>query len=95
MISNLELSSELREQLIAAGMPSKVVMLVDVVDWLRESRGIHVEVILSGEHMGKARDEEYIIRVSDDTGGNVSKFSSDTYKVCLASGVEMALRIFF
>jgi predicted RNA-binding protein with PUA domain len=95
MISNLRLSEDTRQQLIANGMPKSVEMLVDAVDWLREDKNIHIEAILSGNHIGKNRDEEYIIRVSDNEGGNISKFSSKCYKECLTDGLEMALRIFF
>lgn len=95
MISNLRFSEDLRQQLISNGMPKDVEMLVDAIDWLREEKDIHIEVILSGNHIGKHRDEEYIIRVSDNTGGNISRFSSNKYKECLEMGLEMVLRIFF
>jgi hypothetical protein len=71
-------------------------LLTDVVDYLRETHGVHVEVFLSGNsttHTKKHR--EYTIRVTDDSGGNVSKYSTKDYIDCLVDGVATAVAVCF
>lgn len=95
MISIVDCPVSLRERLICNGMPSTITRLVDTVEWLRDEKNIFVEAIVSGKKIGKDRSSEYIIRVSDETGGNVSKTSELGYIDSLEIGVEMAIRIFF
>ena len=69
--------------------------LVDVIEFLREERGIYVEVFLadssSARHTKKSK--EYVIRISDSSGGNISKYSTKTYNECLEDGLRNALKI--
>lgn len=95
MISEIECPVSLRERLKSNGMPNGITKLVDVVEWLRESKKIFVEAIVSGNHIGKERSSEYIVRVSDDSGGNVSKISCMGYSESIEVGIETAIRIFF
>lgn len=94
MISIVDCPVSLRERLILNGMPGTITRLVDIVEWLRDEKKIFVEAIVSGNKIGKDRSSEYIVRVSDDTGGNVSKISELNYTDSLEIGVEMAIRIF-
>lgn len=95
MISNVDCPASLLMRLKGNGMPSHINKLVDAVEWLRDSKRIFVEAIVSGNHIGKDRSSEYIVRVSDESGGNVSKVSTLDYTDSLEIGVEMAIRIFF
>jgi hypothetical protein len=95
MISNVECPVSLRERLKTNGMPNDISKLVDVVEWLRDSKKIFVEAIVSGNHIGRDRSSEYIVRVSDDSGGNVSKISCMSYPESIEIGIETAVRIFF
>lgn len=94
MISIVDCPVSLRERLTLNGMPGTITRLVDIVEWLRDEKKIFVEAIVSGNKIGKDRSSEYIVRVSDDTGGNVSKISELNYTDSLEIGVEMAIRIF-
>ena len=95
MISIVDCPVSLRERLIGNGMPQTITRLVDAIEWLRDDKKIFVEAIVSGNKIGKDRSSEYIVRVSDASGGNVSKTSELGYIDSLEIGVEMAIRIFF
>ena len=69
--------------------------LVDVVEYLRE-QNVYVEVFLSDSStIHTSKENEYTIRVSDGSGGNVSRYSTKSYKDCLVDGLRIALRICF
>lgn len=68
--------------------------LVDAVEILRDEKNIHVEVFLSDTSSTHTRKKnEYTIRVSDGTGGNVSRYSTKKYSECLEDGLKIAARI--
>lgn len=74
--------------------------LVDAIDHMRTHKNVHVEVFLADLSSTKrAKKEkskvEYIVRVSDDSGANISKFSDKSYIDCLVDGAEMAVWICF
>jgi hypothetical protein len=94
MISKVEIPSGIKTKLQGFGMPSEIQSIVDAVEWLRTSKSIYVDVYLSTSEPNKARYIEYVVRVTDGSGGNISRVSSNTYPECLCTGLDMVMRIF-
>lgn len=69
--------------------------LVDVVEWLRDEKNIYVEVFLADTSTVRKTKQanEYVIRISDGSGGNISKYSTKTYAECLEDGLRSAMKI--
>ena len=90
--SKVKCTDELCERLCLPGGT----YLTDVIDYLREIHGIHVEVFLSGNSFTHTKkDREYTIRVTDESGGNISKYSTKEYIDCLIDGVSTAVEVCF
>lgn len=69
-------------------------LLTDTIELLQYHYGVYVEAFLSKNSFTHTRrDKEYEIRVTDESGGNVSKFSTMEYVDCLVEGVRTAVRI--